>query len=266
MGEEDAAWGRDPEILLGVEKPGSIPARNPVKGPPHLGSLLLSLSASLFPRAAQIWVRSSLASPSSWSLGAQGRLLSPPSPPAYPNSEPVSATPSSGTDRPRRERVANSWEDRGVARGPHRHTCFSRASGISGLHELGVHEGHVTAPSLWASLKPTASMCRPPPPPPPRNAARKTAVRGAGSGERGAGSGSGSGGGGRSEGRRGREGPRHLLPPDPVSATTSRGCHFGAWHPPGPPASDRRFSPRVPPSRGRVTSCPLSSGTTDRPC
>lgn len=232
MGEEDAAWGRDPEILLGVEKPGSIPARNPVKGPPHLGSLLLSLSASLFPRAAQIWVRSSLASPSSWSLGAQGRLLSPPSPPAYPNSEPVSATPSSGTDRPRRERVANSWEDRGVARGPHRHTCFSRASGISGLHELGVHEGHVTAPSLWASLKPTASMCRPPPPPTPRNAARKTAVRGAGSGERGAGSGSGGGGGVQKAGGGGRVRGTYFpriqsQPPRPAGATSGPGTHLG---------------------------------------
>lgn len=233
MGEEDAAWGRDPEILLGVEKPGSIPARNPVKGPPHLGSLLLSLSASLFPRAAQIWVRSSLASPSSWSLGAQGRLLSPPSPPAYPNSEPVSATPSSGTDRPRRERVANSWEDRGVARGPHRHTCFSRASGISGLHELGVHEGHVTAPSLWASLKPTASMCRPPPPPPPRNAARKTAVRGAGSGVGvGVGVGVGWGGGVQKAGGGGRVRGTYFpriqsQPPRPAGATSGPGTHLG---------------------------------------
>lgn len=110
MGEEDAAWGRDPEILLGVEKPGSIPVRNPVKGPPHLGSLLLSLSASLFPRAAQIWVRSSAASPSSWSLGAQGRLLSPPSPPAYPNSEPVSATPHR---QEQTDRVESEWRTAG---------------------------------------------------------------------------------------------------------------------------------------------------------
>lgn len=86
MGEEDAAWGRDPEILLGVEKPGSIPMRNPVKGPPHLGSLLLSLSASLFLRAAEIWVRPSLASasPSSWSLGAKGRRTLPSSAPILP--------------------------------------------------------------------------------------------------------------------------------------------------------------------------------------
>lgn len=62
---------------------------------------------------------------------------------------------------------------------------------------------------------------------PTHTSKRRLKDRCVGSGERGR-----VGGGRRSEGRRGREGPRHLLHPDLVSATTSRGCHFGASHPP----------------------------------
>lgn len=146
--------------------------------------------------------------------------------------------------------MANRWEDRAVAQSPRPHT-FSPAS-ITGLHSLGGPECHFSVSCLWAPLKPTPSLC-PPPPPTHRSPDSNIIDDGwvAWRGEQGC-----------SDGRREREGSRHFLHPDLLSAPTCPDAisgprtHLVRQRPPLLSTS----APR------RTTSCLLSSWTTERPC